>query len=193
MFQILSCLSSVLKQNSSIRCLYSLSIFSVLSHFLTIPIRLLPLPLLKCYSTKSSVAVVAINLTHMFSYSFFHFSSLYYSNLEHIFSLSFSSSPPSSLLISYSIIKCWKSSKLTARFSFSSVQLLSRVQLLATPWTAVCKASLPIKNSQSLLKLKSTESVMPSNHLILCHPLFLPPSIFPSIRVFSNALVLCIR
>ena len=61
-----------------------------------------------------------------------------------------------------------------------------------TPWTAAGQASLSITNSQSLLKLKSIELVMPSYHLILCHPLFLPPSIFPSIRVFSNELVICI-
>ena len=73
------------------------------------------------------------------------------------------------------------------RFStgFSSIQLLSRVQLFATPWTAAHQTSLSITNSQSSLKLMSIESVMPSNHLILCRPL-LPPSIFPSIRVFSN-------
>ena len=65
------------------------------------------------------------------------------------------------------------------------VQSLIRVQLFATPWTAACQASLSITNSQSLLKLVSIESVMPSNHLILCCPLLLP-SIFPSIRVFSN-------
>ena len=69
----------------------------------------------------------------------------------------------------------------------SSVQLLSRVQLFATPWTAACRASLSIPNSRSLLKLISIESVMPSNHLILCCLLLLPPSIFPSIRVFSNS------
>ena len=73
---------------------------------------------------------------------------------------------------------------------FSSVQSLSRVQLFATPWTAARQASLSITNSQSLLKLMSIELVMPSNHLILCHPLFLLPSIFPSIRVFSNESVL---
>ena len=67
------------------------------------------------------------------------------------------------------------------------------IQLFATPWTAACQASLSITNSQSSLKLMSTESVMPSNHLILCHPLLLPPSIFPSIRVFSNESVLHIR
>ena len=63
----------------------------------------------------------------------------------------------------------------------------------ATPWTAACQASLSITNSQSLLKLMSIESVMPSNHLILCCPLLLLPSIFPSIRVFSNESALCIR
>ena len=62
-----------------------------------------------------------------------------------------------------------------------------------TPWTATCQASLSITNSRSLLKLMSIESVMPSNHLILCHPLLLPPSIFPSFRVFSNKSVLHIR
>ena len=73
-----------------------------------------------------------------------------------------------------------------------SVQSLSCVRLFATPWTAACQATLSITNSQSLLKLMSIESVMPSNHLILCRPL-LPPSIFPSIRVFSNESVLHIR
>ena len=70
---------------------------------------------------------------------------------------------------------------------------LSRVQLFATPWTAACQASLSITNSWSLLKLMSSKSVMPSNHLILCRPLLLLPSIFPSIRVFSNEAVLRIR
>ena len=76
---------------------------------------------------------------------------------------------------------------------FSSVQLLSCVQLFATPWTAARQASLSITNSRSSLKLMSTESVMPSNYLILCCSLLLPPSIFPSIRVFSNESVFCIR
>ena len=76
---------------------------------------------------------------------------------------------------------------------FSSVQSLSRVQLFATPWTAALQASLSITNSQSLLKLMSIELVMPSNHLILCRPLLLSPSIFPSIRVFSNESTLHIR
>ena len=71
-----------------------------------------------------------------------------------------------------------------AMTSLSSVQLLSRVRLFATPWTAACQASLSNTNSHSLLNLMSMSSVMPSNHLILCHPLLLPHSIFPSIRVF---------
>jgi len=74
---------------------------------------------------------------------------------------------------------------------FSSVQLLSRVWLSA--WIAASQASLSITNSQSLLKLRSLELVMPSNHLIHCHPFLLLPSIFPSIRIFSNESVLCIR
>ena len=80
--------------------------------------------------------------------------------------------------------------------SFSSVQFSSVAQLcpaLCDPWTAAYQASLSITNSQSLLKLTSIELVMPSNHLVLCHPLLLPPSIFPNIGVFSNESVLCIR
>ena len=73
---------------------------------------------------------------------------------------------------------------------FSLVQSLSRVQLFETQWTAAHQASLSITNSQSLLKLMPIKSVMPSSHLICCHPLLLPPSIFPSIRVFSNESVL---
>ena len=76
---------------------------------------------------------------------------------------------------------------------FSSVQSLSCVQLFATPWTAARQAFLSITNSRSSLKLMSIESVMPSNHLILCRPLLLLPSVFPSIRVFSNESVLRIR
>ena len=75
----------------------------------------------------------------------------------------------------------------------SSVQTLSTVRLFAIPLTAACQASLSITNSRRLLKLMSIESVMPSNHLILCRPLLLLPSIFPSIRVFSNESALCIR
>ena len=76
---------------------------------------------------------------------------------------------------------------------FSSVQSLSRVQLLATPWTAARQASLPITNSRSLPKLVSIELVMPSNYLILCRPLLLLPPVFPSIRVFSNESALRVR
>ena len=82
---------------------------------------------------------------------------------------------------------CWVISQ------FSSAQSLSRVRLFATPWTSACQASLSITNSQSLLKLMPIELVMPSNHLILCRALLLPPSIFISIRVFSNESVLRIR
>ena len=81
----------------------------------------------------------------------------------------------------------------SALHQFSLVQSLSRVRLFATPWTAACQASLSITNSWSLLKPVSIESVMPSNHLILCYPLLLLPSVFPSIRAFSNESVLCIR
>ena len=76
---------------------------------------------------------------------------------------------------------------------FSSVQSLSYVQLFVSPWTAAHQAFLSITNSWSLLNLMPIESAMPSNHLILCHPLLLLPSIFPSIRVFSNESALCIR
>ena len=78
-------------------------------------------------------------------------------------------------------------------FQFSSVQLLSHVRLFVTPWIAACQASLSITNSQSLPKPMSIESVMPSNHLIHCHPLLLLPSIFPSTRVFSNESALHMR
>ena len=76
---------------------------------------------------------------------------------------------------------------------FSSVQSLSRVHLFATPWTAARQASLSVTNSRSLLKLMSIESVMPSKHLNLCRPLHLLPSVFPSIRVFSNESAVRIR
>ena len=83
--------------------------------------------------------------------------------------------------------------KYRQKFSFYLVHSLSRVWLFATPWTAARQASLPNTNSWSFLKLMSIVLVMPTNHLILCHPLLLPPSMFPSIRVFYNELVLCIR
>ena len=87
-------------------------------------------------------------------------------------------------MLSYKLFSCTKS---------CSVQSLSHVWLFGTQWTAACQASPSITNSWSLRKLMSIESVMPSNHLLLCCPLLLPPSIFPSIRVFSNESVLCIR
>ena len=87
-----------------------------------------------------------------------------------------------SIHIDYSTQKNGGSYKIIALIAFSLVQSLNRVQLFATPWTAECQASLSISNSQSLLKLMSTKLVMPSNHLILCHPLLLLPSLLPSIR-----------
>ena len=87
----------------------------------------------------------------------------------------------------------WEASIRNRYISFAVVQSLSRVQLFATPWTAAHQASLSLAISLSLLKLISIESVMPSNHLILCHPLLLLLSIFPSIGVFSDELALCIR
>ena len=87
----------------------------------------------------------------------------------------------------------WLDDIIDSKFiQFSSVQSLSRVRLFATPWTAAHQASLSITDSQSFLKLMSTESMMPSNHLIPCRPLLLP-SIFPSIRLFSNESAFCIR
>ena len=83
--------------------------------------------------------------------------------------------------------------ELLCRDNVDNVHSLSHVLLFGTPWTAAFQASLSITNSQSLLKRMSINLVMPSHHLILCHPLLLPPSIFPSIRVFSNKSVLRIR
>ena len=89
---------------------------------------------------------------------------------------------------------CWAlRSHCCVSVQFSSAESLSHVRPFATPWTAAHQTSLSIINSQSLLKLMSISSVMPSNHLILCCPLLLLPSIFPSIRVFSNESVLHIR
>ena len=92
-----------------------------------------------------------------------------------------------------SIINRWQVKLKEKYIQFSSVQSLSHVQLFATPSTAAHQASVSITNSRSLLKLMSIESVMPSIHLILCHPLLLPHSIFPNIRVFSNESALRIR
>ena len=86
-----------------------------------------------------------------------------------------------------------KRMKIDPSVQFSSFQSLSRIQLFMTPWTAACQDSLSITNSWSLFKLISMESMMPSNHFILCPPLLLLPSIFPSIRIFSNESALRIR
>ena len=98
-------------------------------------------------------------------------------------------------LICFSLVKMMSNTFFDAYclVQFSSVQFSCSVMLFATPWTAAYQVSLAITISQSLLKLMSIESVMPSNHLIHCHPLLLLPSIFPSIRVFSNKSVLHIR
>ena len=101
-----------------------------------------------------------------------------------VYRLKFMFSESNSRLLSMNLLFCWE-----LMSKFSSVQLLSCIRLFETPWTAAHQASLSITNSQTLLKLMSIESVMPSNHLILYRPLLLP-SIFPSIRVFSNESVL---
>ena len=108
--------------------------------------------------------------------------------------ISLENSRGSSGYISYCLAKAkqWKKMK-TASVQFSSVQSLSRVRLFAIPWIAACQASLSITNSRSSLKPTRIELVMPSRHLILCHPLLLPLSIFPSIKVFSNESALHIR
>ena len=91
------------------------------------------------------------------------------------------------------LLHCWQILYCLSHYQFSSVQLLNHVQLFVTSKTAACQASLSITNSWSLLKLTSIESVMPYNHLILFRPLLLLPSIFPTIKVFFNESVLCIR
>ena len=88
-------------------------------------------------------------------------------------------------------LECYIANQPMLSVQFSSLQLLSCVQLFATPWIPARQASLSITNSRSSLKLTSIESVMPSSHLILCRPLFLLPPIPPNIRVFSNELTLC--
>ena len=108
------------------------------------------------------------------------------------------------MAVLFTVAKIWKNSNVPQLMNrkessipwslqFNSVQSLSCVQLFATPWTAALQVSLSITNSQNLRKLMSIELVMPSNHLILCCPLLLLPSIFFSIRVFPNESVLCIR
>ena len=98
----------------------------------------------------------------------------------------------SNIFSTFAIVPSRTLPKCNLALAVVDVQSLSRVQLFATPWTAAHQASLSFTISRSLLKLISIELVMPSNHLVLCHPLLLP-SIFPSIRVFSNESALCIR
>ena len=95
---------------------------------------------------------------------------------------------PVALLRVFPQVSTWR-----GLYQFSSFQSLSRVRLFVTPWIAACQASLSITISQSSLKLTSIELVMPSSHIILCHPLLLLPPILPSIRVFSNESTLCMR
>ena len=114
---------------------------------------------------------------------------LFPASRECLHSLGHGPFPPSSNLEPYFS----DSSVVTSLSIVIVVQLLSRVQLFVTPWTAARLASLSITNSWSLLQLMSIESVVPSNHLILCHPLLLLPLIFPSIRVFSNKSAFHIR
>ena len=107
-------------------------------------------------------------------------------------------SPPQSIFKTFSLPQSetlypLSSNSLSSPFPLCSVTLLSHVQLFATPWTAACQAFLSITNSQSLLKLMSIELVMQYNHFILCRPLFLLPSVFPSISIFSSESVLHIR
>jgi len=113
-----------------------------------------------------------------------------------IYNLKFKGSPPLAhnlqVLSSSPLVPTWNSIMVKIN-QLSSVQLLSRVRLFKTPWTTACQASLSITNSRSLPKHMSIELVMPSNHLILCHPLLLLSSIFSSIRVFSNESALHIR
>ena len=118
---------------------------------------------------------------HPFCYYF-----LNYMFVKHIITLSYSHKHSLSYLVTILGLK-------KVLQETQSVQLLSHVWFFATPWTAACQASLSIINSQSLLKLMSVESVMPSNHLILCHPFLLLPSVFASIRVFSHKSLLHIR
>ena len=97
------------------------------------------------------------------------------------------------IFISFLVYIIQISYMLKKQFQFSSLQLLSQVWLFDIPWTAACQASLSVTKPRSLLKLMSTESMMPSNHLILCCPLLLLTLIFHSLRVFSNESILCIR
>ena len=156
-----------------------------------------PVPSLICFPLlKTSLSVVEIHTNDLHSKYSLVLSSLAQSNVlkNFKFFVMCIKNPVLFIANKYFIVNftiCWSTYLLMDQFS--SAPLLSRVRLFATPWTAARQASLFITNSQSLLRLMSIRSVMPSNHLNLCHPLLLPPSIFPSIRVFSNESALCIR
>ena len=116
-----------------------------------------------------------------------------YKTSSHIYYDSFECIEKYKYFKKHKYIQSRKTAKEIISHQFSSVQSLSHVGLFAAPWTAACQASLSITNCQSLPKLMSIDSVMPSNHLILCRPLLLLPAIFPSIRVFSNKSALRMR
>ena len=130
-------------------------------------------------------------LTSLFKNSFCF--QILHSQFDHLEFLLFVLNHSLHLLATLSIPTICQLAYYTEHIQFSSVKSLSHVRLFVTPWTAACQASLSITNSWSLLKLMPIERVMPSKHRILCCPLFLPPSIFSSIRVFSNESALRIR
>ena len=126
--------------------------------------------------------------THTYIHLYTYFLDSFLLEVTIIYWVEFPTLYSRSFLLTYFILICR-----TIHILISLVQSLMHAQLFATPWTAAYQASLSITNSQSLLKLISIELVVPPNHLILCRPLLLLPSIFPSIRVFSSESVLCIR
>ena len=149
-------------------------------------------------SIGASASVLQINIQDWFPLGLTGLISLQFMGLSRVFSNTtvqkHQSLGAQTSVWSNSNIHTWLLEKLLYSYSqFSSVQSLSCVWLLATPWTAGRQASLSITNSRSLLKLMSIESVMPSNHLVICCPLLLPPSIFLSIRVFLSESIIHIR
>ena len=138
----------------------------------------LPLDHLGSTPTRSYCQIIIKNMSHSNPPQELQNSQCFKEIIQVKCKLNYKISPPSSSALTSQYVVVW---------------LFSHVQLFVTPWTAACKASLSFTISRGMLKLMSTESVMPSNHLLLCHPLLLLPSIFPSIRVFSNGLALFIR